>query len=329
MMKKQIPYTSSTITSNIGSVRKKKSAFTEFRQQLDIQSMLWPGLICLIVFSYIPMYGIIIAFKDYSIYTPGIKGFIAAPWVGFKYFGQFLTNKYFFEALRNTLGMNLLNLAIGFPMPIIFALFLNELTSQRFKKLVQTVSYLPHFISWIIFGGLVMSMLRTDTGVVNNLLMRFGLIDDPIFFMGEPKYFWFIAVFTSIMKELGWSAIIYLAAIAGVDQEMHEAAIIDGAGRFKRMWYITIPSISGTIIILLILRISGMLNSGFDQIYILQNTLNIGVSEVIDTYVYKMGIREVRFSYATAVGLAKSVVAVTLLTTANLVSKKISDKGLY
>lgn len=315
--------------SNPLKIKKKKSFFKQYLEQLDAQSMLWPGLLCMIIFSYIPMYGIIIAFKRYSIYTPGIEGIFSAPWIGLKYFQEFLTNRSFYEVLRNTLGISLLGLVIGFPAPIIFALFLNEITNVKFKKVVQTVSYLPHFISWVIFGGLIINILSLETGVVNNVLMNLGMIKEPIFFMGEPSYFWFIQVVTGLIKELGWAAIIYLAAIAGVDQELHEAAVIDGAGRFKRMWYVTIPSISTTIVILLILRISGLLNTGFDQVYVLQNTLNISHSEVIDTYVYKMGIREQRFSYATAVGLMKSVVAVILLTTANFITRKIADKGLY
>lgn len=319
------------IQASIGKpgARTQKSKFKDFLSQLDIQSMLWPGLICLLIFQYLPLYGILIAFKKYSIYTPGMQGILTAPFVGLKNFSDFLTNPDFYNALKNTLGMNILGLLIGFPAPIIFALLLNELSSQKFRKLVQTISYLPHFISWIIFGGLIMSMLSIETGVVNDVLLKLGLVKEPVLFLGKPQYFWFLSVFSGLMKELGWSAIIYLAAIAGVDQEMHEAATIDGANRFQRIFYITIPAIAGTIIILLILRISHMLNNGFDQIYVLQNPLNMSASEVIDTYVYKMGVRESRFSYATAVGLAKSIVAVILLTGANFISKKITDKGLY
>ena len=203
---------------------------------------------------------------------------------------------------------------------------MNEITNDKFKRFTQTVSYLPHFLSWVIYGGLIIKILSVETGAVNNYLLKWGIIDEPIFFLGEPKYFWSIAVISALLKELGWSAILYLAAIAGVDQELYEAAIIDGAGRFKRMWHITLPSISGTIVILLIFAISGILSSGFDQIWMLQNPLNVDASEVIDTYVYKVGLQQMRFSYSTAVGLMRSVVAVILLLGANFVSNKITEK---
>lgn len=316
--------------SNLNIVGNKKSKIKLFLKQLDIQSMVWPGIIYLIIFSYIPMYGLIIAFKNYSIYSPGIQGFFTAPDVGFKYFEQFLTDPKFYEVLVNTLGINILGLVIGFPIPIIFALLLNELNNEKFKRFVQTVSYLPHFISWIIFGGLMMAILSTDSGIINNILVRqLGILKEPIFFMGEPNYFWLLIVILGLLKEMGWSAIMYLAAIAGVSNEMYEAAVIDGAGRFKRMWYITLPSITGVIVILLIFRISGMLNSGFDSVYVLQNPLNIPRSEVLDTYIYKLGIQSSRFSYSTAVGLAKSIVALILLALANITSKKVTGHGLY
>ena len=206
---------------------------------------------------------------------------------------------------------------------------MNEITNDKFKRFTQTVSYLPHFLSWVIYGGLIIKILSVETGAVNNYLLKWGIIDEPIFFLGEPKYFWSIAVISALLKELGWSAILYLAAIAGVDQELYEAAIIDGAGRFKRMWHITLPSISGTIVILLIFAISGILSSGFDQIWMLQNPLNVDASEVIDTYVYKVGLQQMRFSYSTAVGLMRSVVAVILLLGANFVSNKITEKGIF
>ena len=303
-----------------------KSKFSEFLKQIEIQTMVWPGIIFLIIFSYIPMYGILMAFKRFNLGNPVI---LTAPWEGFKYFKEFFKDENFFRIMKNTLGMNVIGLIISFPLTITFALFLNELTNKFFKRITQTVSYLPHFISWVVYGGIVINILSTDAGVINDVMMKLNLIKEPIFFLGEPKYFWGVAISSGIIKELGWSAIIYLAAITGVDQEIHEAAVIDGAGRFQRMWYVTLPSISGTIVIMLILAISGMLNSGFDQIYMLQNPLNVSASEVIDTYVYKMGLSSMRFSYATAVGLFKSVIAVILLVSANFASKKIADRGLF
>lgn len=199
---------------------------------------------------------------------------------------------------------------------------LNELTSQHFKKLTQTVTYLPHFISWSIFGGLIINILSPSSGVVNYVLLQLGIISEPIHFLGEQDYFWLLAVLTNLVKELGWGAILYLAAIAGIDQEMYEAAYMDGATRFQRIWHITLPSITGTIVILLVFSISNILNSGFDQFFVLQNPLNIDSSEVIDTYVYKVGLREFRMEYATAVGLMKTVIALVLLYLANLTAKK-------
>lgn len=310
-------------------VIREKNVLTKYMKQLSLQTMLWPGLLCLLVFSYLPMFGIVTAFQRYSIYVPGLNGFIKAPWVGLKHFREFLSNEYFLEALTNTLGINLINLVIGFPIPIIFALMLNELISTRFKRIVQTVSYLPHFISWVVFSGLVMSMFSIETGVVNNILLKVGVIREPVFFLGKPDLFWPLVVAVGLFKELGWSAIIYLAAISTVDNEMHEAAKNDGANRFRRIWSVTLPSITGVIAILLILRVSGLLNSGFEQIYTLQNPLNIEASEVIDTYVYKVGIREQRFSYSAAVGLMKSVVAFILLQSANFMAKRALDESLF
>lgn len=305
--------------------RLKRSKLSVFMSQLPLQLMILPGLLVFIIFEYVPMYGITIAFRNYMI-TDSI---FTAPWAGLRHFHMFLRDPMFFTVLRNTLGINLLGLAIGFPAPIIFALFLNELRNERFKRLTQTISYLPHFISWVIFGGLVINILSPETGVLNKLLVHLNLIQEPIFFIGQPQYFWFIAVFSGLIKGLGWGAILYLAAMAGVDPQLYEAAIVDGAGRFKRMWHITLPTIMGTTVILFIFAISGILSSGFEQIWMLQNPLNISTSEVIDTYVYKIGIQQGRFSYATAVGLMRSVIAVILVVSANATSKKFTEKGLF
>ena len=307
---------------------KKKNIFKRCLKQWELQTMIWPGLIVLIIFSYIPMYGVFIAFKNYNILNSNFISIITAPWAGFKYFKEFFISFDIASVLGNTVAINVIGLIIGFPAPIIFALLLNEITKDKFKKVAQTVSYLPYFISWVVYGGLIINMLASD-GVVNGIFQRLDIIKDPVLYLGEPKYFWLIAVLTGIIKNIGWNAIIYLAAISGVDPELFEAAIIDGAGRFKRMWYITIPSISGTIVILLILSISGMLGSNFDQIWMLQNPLNVSTSEVIDTYTYKMGLGSMRFSYATAVGLFRSVISVILLVGANFVSKKLTERSLF
>jgi putative aldouronate transport system permease protein len=299
--------------------------FRRLWAQIDLQLMILPGIVFLAVFAYSPMYGILIAFNNYRLTDPILNG----NWVGLKNFHQFISNKAFLGALTNTLMINLFNLVIVFPTPIIFALLLNEVRSKSLKRVTQSVSYLPHFLSWVIFGGMFINLLAQDTGAINALLIKLGFISDAKLWMGNPNYFYGIAVITSLIKGLGWSAVIYLAAITGVDQELYDAGAIDGAGRFQSMIHITIPGITGVVVIMLIFTISGLLNSGFDQMYILQNKLNISASEVIDTYVYKVGIREMRFSYATAVGLSRSVVAFILLFIANFTANKITGKGLF
>ncbi|WP_246469290.1 ABC transporter permease [Cohnella nanjingensis] len=291
--------------------------------QRYLQMMALLGVAWMIVFNYIPMYGIIIAFKDFNI----VQSIAAAPWAGFRHFKTFLTDDSLLYVLKNTLGMSMLKLIIGFPLPILFALFLNELRSSRFKKAVQTISYLPHFLSWVILGGILTTWLA-DVGIVNHLLLALHWIQEPISYLAEPAYFWTIVVSSDIWKELGWSAIIYLAAISSVSPELYEAATIDGASRFQKMFLVTLPMIKGTVTILFILAVSGILNSNFDQVFILKNQLNESASNVIDTYVYQVGIAQGRYSYSTAVGLFKSLIAFILLLTANAVTKKLNNTSL-
>ena len=283
-----------------------------------------PGFIWMVVFNYIPMYGIIIAFKNYRI----IQTVAEAPWVGLEHFRELFAEGDFGLVMKNTLGISFLKLLFGFPLPIIFALLLNEIRSLRFKKAVQTISYLPHFLSWVVLGGIMMNWLA-DVGIVNEFLMGIGVIKEPIFWLAEPDKFWGIVVISDIWKELGWGAIIYIAAIAGIDPSLYEAATVDGAGRFQKMRHITIPCIAGTISILLILAISGILNTNFDQVLVLRNSLNQSASDVIDVFVYRIGIRNARFSYAQAISLFKSVVALFLLLGANAFSKRIHGHSLY
>lgn len=292
--------------------------------QRYLQAMALLGVAWMVVFNYIPMYGIVIAFKDFSI----IRSVAEAPWVGLEHFKAFLEDEELPNVIRNTLGISVIKLVIGFPLPILFALFLNELRSLRFKKSIQTISYLPHFLSWVILGGILATWLA-DVGIVNKLLLSLGLISEPVSYLAEPSYFWTIVIASDIWKELGWSAIIYLAAIAGVSPELYEAATIDGAGRFQKMWYVTLPGIKGTVTILFILAVSGVLNSNFDQILVLRNPLNESASNVIDIYVYQTGLLNARYSYATAVGLIKSVIALMLLLAANTVTKKLNQSSLF
>lgn len=282
------------------------------------------GVIWMIIFNYVPMYGIIIAFKEFNI----VKAISDAPWVGFDHFKEFFQDENFRYVMKNTLGISLIKLVIGFPLPILFALFLNEVRSVRFKKAIQTISYLPHFLSWVILGGILATWLA-DVGIISDLLLALNIIQEPTSFLAEPNYFWGIIITSDIWKELGWSAIIYLAAIASVSPEMYEAATIDGAGRFQKMWYVTLPSIKATISILFILAVSGVLNSNFDQILVLRNALNESASNVIDIYVYQTGMQQGRYSYSTAVGLFKSVIALILLLLANRVTKKMNDTSLF
>ncbi|WP_438435092.1 ABC transporter permease [Gorillibacterium sp. sgz500922] len=291
--------------------------------QRYLQVMALLGVAWMIIFNYIPMYWITIAFKDYNI-IPGS----VSPWVGLEHFREFFNDENLGYVIRNTLGISLLKLVIGFPLPIIFAILLNEVRSVLFKKSIQTISYLPHFLSWVILGGILANWLA-DVGVMNKILMSLGWIHQPISYLAEPKYFWTIVVASDIWKELGWSAIIYLAAISSISPELYEAATIDGAGRFQKIFSITLPSIKGTISILFILAVSGMLNSNFDQILVLRNQLNEVRSTVIDYYVYQVGIINSRFSYSTAVNLIKSVIAFLLLLGSNAVTKKLNDTSLF
>ena len=298
------------------------------KTQLELYAMMAPATILIILFSIVPLFGLLIAFKNYRPVS-GVVGIFTSPWNHSKNFKILFKNYDFIPMLRNTLGINLLNNLISIPVTLFFALMLNEVTKEKFKSLIQTVTYMPHFLSWVVFGGLFMTLLSTDNGFVNSILINLGLIKEPIGFMAQPKYFWGITVISSLLKELGWGAILYIAAIAGISQDMYEAAMIDGAGRFKRMWYITIPSIKPTLMIMVIFAISGMLNNNFTQIYVFQNSLNISASQVIDTYIYEYGLRQMQFGVATAVNLVKSVIAMVLLLGANKISNKLTGSGLF
>jgi putative aldouronate transport system permease protein len=293
-------------------------------RQRWLQLMAIPGAIWMFIFCFIPIYGISIAFLHYNITKP----MSAAPFAGFVHFIEFFSDDNFHIVMRNTLCISLLKLAIGFPLPIVFALLLNEIRNQRFKRPVQTISYLPHFLSWAVLGAMMMNWLSKE-GLVNGIAMALRLQKEPVYYLAEPNYFWGIAVASEVWKELGWNAIIYLAAISGVDQDLYESAVIDGAGRFRKMWNITLPSINGTIMLLLVLNIAYMMGSNFDQILILTNQLNLEYSNTIDLYVYRMGIQTGRFSYATAVGVFRSVVSLLLLLIANTSAKWLSGKSLF
>ena len=306
---------------------KMRRYFRRFNWQGFLMAM--AGVIFLAVFAYTPMFGIIIGFKKMDYALNIMKSLKTSDWVGLENFIKFFEDRQFVSVITNTLGINFMKLFLLFPVPIIFALLLNEVRSRAFARVVQTITCFPHFISWAIFGGLVISFLSGDGGAFNDLLVTFGILKKPINFMTRPEYFWWITYFSDIVKGIGWGSIIYLAAIAGVDPQLYESALLDGANRGQMAWYITIPSIAGTVTVMLILRLSGMLGNNFDEYYILQNAMNISTSEVLSTFTYKIGVSQRRYSYTTAVGLFSSLVGMIMLTSGNLLSKRLTGRGLY
>ena len=307
--------------------RRKRMNWKRFNWQIFLMAM--AGVVFLAIFAYIPMVGIAIGFKNMDYSMNVMKDLYNKPWVGFENFVKFIKDAQFNSVMTNTLSLGVLELVITFPIPIFFALLLNELRSSKFKRVVQTATYFPHFISWVVYGGIVNAFLSSDGGFINNIIMDLGLSKTAIPFMSRPQYFYGIVIVSSVIKGTGWGSVIYVSAIAGVDQEIYEAAHIDGANRWQTAFRVTLPCIASTITVLLLLAISGILGSGFDRIYMLQNPLNLVRSEVLDTYIYKVGISQRRFSFTTAVGLFRSVLAVILLGSGNVVSKKLTGNGLF
>ncbi|MBO9606753.1 MAG: sugar ABC transporter permease [Paenibacillaceae bacterium] len=272
------------------------------------------------------MYGVVIAFKDVSPFD-GFTGIVTGEWVGLKHFRNFVQAYYFWDILKNTVLISLYRLVFGFPAPILLALLLNEVRKSLFKRFVQTVSYLPHFISMVVVAGLLTTLLTTDGGIVNVALQKLGLT--PVFFLGDARFFRSVLVVSGIWKEVGWGTIIYLAAIAGIDPQLYEAAVMDGAGRLRQMWHITLPGILFIIVILFILSIGGILEAGFEQIYLLYSPPVYRVADIIDTYVYRKGLIELQYSFAAAVGLFKSAIALVLMLGANYGAKKFEQDGIW
>lgn len=294
------------------------------KRQLPLQGMVIPGMIFLLIFSFYPLYGLVIAFKRYTV----IDTIATAPWVGWENFLIVLKDKYFWGAVYNTLAISLLKLAIGFVVPIILAVMIFELRPGPFKRIVQTISYLPHFLSWIILGGMITTWLST-TGMLPQILVKLGILEQPVNYLLKKEAYWWIAVLSDIWKEAGWGTILYLAAMAGIDPSYYEAATIDGAGRFRRIFSITLPLIRNVISINLILTIAGLFGSNLDQTMVLMNTQNRATSEVINYYVYRMGMVQGDFSYATTVGLGISIVSVILLVISNKVTSKLNDESVF
>ena len=298
----------------------------------DITLLVMAGLSVefLLIFAYAPMFGVVLAFKDGD-YKLNLLGAITdAPWCGFDNFKAFLLDPNFVDAIVNTICLNLIMLVINFPAPILFALLINEVRSAHYKKTVQTITNFPHFISWVIFGGLVIALTDMSTGIFNPILNALGLSseENPVNLQGA-EYFWATIIITSLIKGVGWGSIVYIAAISGLDADMYEAAELDGANRLQKAIYITLPGIAPTITVFLLLSISGMLSNSFDQFYILQNSLNLSRSEVLTTYIYKTGLSQRRYSYASALGLFNSVVSVVLLVLSNFISKRATGRGIF
>ena len=306
--------------------QKEGSAKVYLKRYWQLYAMLALPLIYFVIFKYIPMQYIQIAWKDYklnmSVWQMPVTGDN-----GLKYFKQAFSNMDFWYSVRNTLLLNLLDLVLGFPAPIIFALILNELKGQKFKKTVQTVAYMPHFLSWVIISSLALQLLAPSTGLVNMVFEKMGLSAVP--FLNDPKHWVFSYIFIGIWQSFGWNSIIYLAAITNINPELYEAAAVDGAGRFKKMWHVTLPCIRPTIVVLLIMNLGHILGSSFDRPFALQNNTVMSVANVISTFVYTNGIKGLKFSMTTAVGLFQSVIGLIFLLVSDRIAKKMGERGIW
>lgn len=305
------------------STRPKSSVLKFFKSEYDLYLMLIPMLLFFILFSYKPMSGLIVAFKDYSPF----KGVWGSPWVGIDYFVEFFNGPFAWRIIRNTLTISLFTLLLGFPAPIILAVLLNELRAKKFQKVVQTITYIPHFISVVVVCGIVTSFLAPTSGIVNSFLNSLGF--ESIYFLSMPKYFIPIYVLMNIWKSTGYGSIVYIAALTSISEEVYEAARVDGAGRWKQLLHVTLPGLLPTIIIMFLIQLGGILNVGYESIILMYNPSIYETADVINTYVYRTGILEGRYDYSTAVGLFNSVVALVLVLLANKVSNKLTQTGLW
>lgn len=295
-----------------------------FWQQRYLYLMSFPFLGLVLVFNYLPLWGWITAFQRYK----PARSFWDQQWVGLQWFIEIAGDPAFWNALKNTFGMSLLSLMVGFTLPVLFAVLVNEVRLRWFKRLVQTVSYLPHFVSWVVVSGMVYMMLSTDGGVINSLLLALGLLSEPVQFMAKPDWFWGIVTVADLWKELGWNAIIFLAAITAIDPQLYEAAKVDGAGKLRQIWHVTLPGIRNVFIVLLILSIGNLLSIGFEKQFLLGNPVVLEQSEVLDLYALRQGINQGRYSYGTAIGMLGSVVSLALLFTSNALFKKFSGQSV-
>lgn len=312
-----------TPTPVVNKSSKLKTMAKRYWRYRGLMMIMIPSVIMLIIFKYVPMYGVTIAFKDFKLR----QGILGSPWVGLDVFKKVFAMPVFWTAFQNTAILGFMNLIVGFPLPIILALLLNEIRNQRYKKVLQTVSYLPHFVSWITLSGLFIQLLSPSTGPVAAIWRLFGA--EPYYFMGEVSTFRWVLVVTNAWKGVGWGSVVYLAALSGVDQEMYEAALIDGATRFQRVWYITLPSIMPTVTIMLILRAGSILSDNFDQIYNMSNPAMYKVANVLGVYTYELGLKNMKYAESTAVSLFLNVINFALVMLTNFVSQRVNDYGIW
>ena len=285
--------------------------------------MLVPGILYFVLFRYVPMFGLVIAFENYSPF----KGILESDFVGLEQFRKFLTAPDFLRLLRNTLGISLLQLVLYFPAPIIFSLFLNEVRHSGYKRLIQTLVYVPHFVSWVIIASLTYQLFNPVDGLISQMLRL--LTGHTVDILTKGKYFWGLIVGQDIWRETGYGTIIFLAALAGVDQELYEAARVDGAGRWRLMWHITLPAIRGTVVMMLILRVGSLLNTGYEQIFLMRNDLNVAYADVFDTYIYTRGISQAQYSFSSAAGMFKSIVGMVMVLISDRIAKAMGESGVY
>jgi len=301
----------------------KKKIVRKIRKNWDLYLLIIPIIAYFIIFKYIPMYGLQIAFKDFI----AVDGIFNSPWVGLEHFERFFQSFYFERLLSNTLLIGLYELAVGFPIPIILALMINEVKNKYFKSFIQTITYAPHFLSVVVVVGILYLFLSPQTGIINQLIVILG--GEPIYFMAEPAWFKTIFVFSGVWQNMGWSSIIYLAALSAIDPQLQEAAKIDGASRLQRIWHINLPSIKPTIIIMLILQCGSILGVGFEKVFLMQNSLNMSASDVISTHIYRTGILGADYSYSTAIGLFESFVNLIILLLVNYTARKVNKVSLW
>lgn len=302
--------------------RNRKRILRDMRRDWWLYLMILPGILYITIFKYVPMYGVTIAFKNYSIF----KGYLASPWVGLEIFQKLFAKSAFIRALKNNIIISLQKLCFGFPTPIILSLMINEVRKSWLKKGIQTAVILPNFISWIVISGLLFAVFSTQSGALPGLLRSLGATKVPDV-LADKEHFRLVVLFSYLWRSGGYGTIIYLSAIAGIDQNLYEAAAIDGAGRWKQMWHVTLASLAPTIVVLFIMRVGDLMYAGFDQIFAMSNPLVVSVVEIIDTYVYKLGMESRKFSEATAAGLFQSVIGLTLVLTTNYIAKKIDPES--